>query len=164
MAAVERTRLSPAVMGRLRLASQGLTGPGFGSVPEAVRAMPALQAQDLQASLWAVGQRVPGSRLADVRDALDRGEVVRSWPMRGTLHLLAPEDLGWILQITSGRLLRSLGARHRQLDITSADIDAAADAALQRITGGAAVSRAELFEAFDHAGQSPAGQRGIHLL
>src|SRR6478609_12127687 len=126
MAAVERTRLSPAVMGRLRLASQGLTGPGFGSVPEAVRAMPALQAQDLQASLWAVGQRVAGSRVADVRASLDRGEIVRSWPMRGTLHLLAPEDLKWMLSITSDRLIRGLAGRHRELEITAADVDTAA--------------------------------------
>lgn len=163
---MERTgpRLTRPLLGRLRLVSQGLVGAGFASVPEAVRTMTAMQAQDLPAALWAVGVRVPGAALADVRGALDRGEVVRSWPMRGTLHLLAPEDLGWILQITSGRLLRSLGARHRQLEITSADIDAAADAALQRVAGGAAISRAELFEAFDQAGQSPAGQRGIHLL
>ena len=41
--------------------------------------------------------------------------------------------------------------------------DAAAAAALQLVSGGAA-SRAELFEAFERAGQSTAGQRGIHLL
>ncbi len=159
-----RTRLSRAVMARLRLASQGLVGPGFGSVPEAVRSMAAMQAQDLQASLWAVGQRVPGSRAADVRAALDRAEIVRSWPMRGTLHLLAPEDLKWILGITSGRLIKGLAGRHRELGISDADIDAAAEAGLLRLAGGAAASRAEMFEAFERAGQSTAGQRGIHLL
>lgn len=164
MAAAVRTRLSRAVMGRLRLASQGLTGPGFRSAPEAVRSMPALQAQDLRAALWAVGQRVPGSRVADVRAALDGGEIVRSWPMRGTLHLLAPEDLKWVLEITSGRLIKSLAGRHRDLGITAADVDAAAEAALLRVSGGAAASRAELFQAFEQAGQATAGQRGIHLL
>ncbi|MET3809434.1 winged helix DNA-binding domain-containing protein [Arthrobacter sp. UYEF3] len=164
MAAVRRTRLSRAVMGRLRLASHGLAGPGFGSAPGAVRSMTALQAQDLQASLWAVGQRVPGSRVSDVRSALDRGEIVRSWPMRGTLHLLAPEDLRWILDITSGRLIRALTGRHRDLGISAADVDAAAEAALLRVAGRAAASRAELFQAFEQAGQSTAGQRGIHLL
>ncbi|MDQ0755429.1 winged helix DNA-binding domain-containing protein [Arthrobacter sp. B3I4] len=164
MAAVVRARLNRQVMGRLRLASQGLIGPGFGSAPEAVRSMTAMQAQDLPASLWAVGQRVPGSRAADVRSALDRGGIVRSWPMRGTLHLLAPEDLKWILAITSGRVLKSLAGRHRQLDISAADVDTAAGAALQRLAGGAAASRAELFGVFERAGQSTAGQRGIHLL
>lgn len=164
MAAVVRTRLSRSVMGRLRLVSQGLAGPAFESVPGAVRGMTAMQAQDLQAALWAVGQRVPGSRAADVRASLDRGEIVRSWPMRGTLHLLAPEDLKWVLDITSARLIKGLAGRHRELGISAADVDAAADAALQRVAGGAAASRAELFQAFEQAGQSTAGQRGIHLL
>ena len=39
-----KTRVSTKVMGRLRLASQGLLGSGFDGVPEAVRAMAALQA------------------------------------------------------------------------------------------------------------------------
>lgn len=159
-----RPRLTRSVLGRLRLAAQGLIGPGFASVPAAVRTMTALQAQDLPASLWAVGLRVPGSRVADVRAGLDRGEIVRSWPMRGTLHLVAPEDLKWVLKITSGRLIRGLATRHRELGISTADIDAAADAAMQRVAGGSAVSRKELFEAFELAGQRTAGQRGIHLL
>jgi hypothetical protein len=151
-------------MGRLRLASQGLAGSGFRSVAAAVRWMTAMQAQDLQAALWAVGQRVPGSGVTDVRSALDRGEIVRSWPMRGTLHLLAPEDLKWMLAITSDRLIRSMAGRHRELQIDAADVGVAADTALQLVSGGAAASRAELFQAFERAGQSTAGQRGIHLL
>ena len=164
MTATVRARLSRGILGRLRLASQGLAGSGFRSVAAAVRWMTAMQAQDLQAALWAVGQRVPGSRVVDVRSALDRGEIVRSWPMRGTLHLLAPEDLKWMLAITSERLIRGMAGRHRELDISAPDIDAATDTALQLVAGGAAASRAELFQAFDQVGQSTAGPRGIHLL
>ncbi len=164
MTAKARIRLSRGIIGRLRLASQGLAGSGFRSVPAAVRWMTAMQAQDLQSVLWAVGQRVPGSRVGDVRRALDRGEIVRSWPMRGTLHLLAPEDLKWMLAITSDRLIRGMAGRHRELDISARDIDAAAGAALELVSGGAAASRAELFQAFERSGHSTAGQRGIHLL
>lgn len=164
MAATAHARLTRGILGRLRLASQGLAGSGFRSVPAAVRWMTAMQAQDLQSALWAVGQRVPGSRVGDVRSALDRGEIVRSWPMRGTLHLLAPEDLKWMLAITSDRLIRSMAGRHRELGITPADVDAAAGTARQLVSGGAAASRAELFQAFERVGQPTAGQRGIHLL
>ncbi len=68
--------------------------------------------------MWAVGVRVPGAGLNDVRAALDAGTVVRSWPMRGTLHLVPPEDLGWMLDLTAEQLTRSIAARHRELDIT----------------------------------------------
>ncbi len=123
-----------------------------------------MQAQDLPAALWAVGQRVPGSRLEDIRSALDRGEVVRSWAMRGTLHLVASEDLRWMLSITADRTIRAMAARHRQLGITDADVQAARQAALSLVSGGGAASRDELFRAFEAAGQPTAGQRGVHLL
>ncbi len=164
MAATAKKRVNRRLMGRLRLASQGLLGPGLGSVPEAVRWMAASQAQDLQAALWAVGLRVPGSGLTEVRAALDSGSVVRSWPMRGTLHLVAPEDLRWMLDITAERLTRSIAGRHRELDITWADIEKCRDVALERVAGGGPVSRTELFAVFESAGQPTNGQRGIHIL
>lgn len=168
-------RLSRSVMGRLRLASQGLTaaGPAPAAVPgsavpgsagDVVRWMTAMQGQDLQAALWAVGVRHPGCGLSDVRAALDDGSIVRSWPMRGTLHLVAPEDLGWMLDLTAERLTRSIAARHRELAISWADIEASRDVALARIAAGGPVSRADLFKEFDAAGQATAGQRGIHIL
>ncbi|WP_457950922.1 winged helix DNA-binding domain-containing protein [Pseudarthrobacter sp. alpha12b] len=151
------------MIGRLRLASQQLAG-GAASVPELVRWMTAMQAQDLQAALWAVGARVPGAGLSDVRAAIDAGAVVRSWPMRGTLHLVAPEDLRWMLDLTAERLTKSIAARHRQLDIAWSDVEKARDLALDRIRTDGPVSRSELFKAFDDGGQPTQGQRGIHLL
>jgi hypothetical protein len=126
--------------------------------------MTASQAQNLQESLWAVGLRVPGAGLTDVRAALDSGNVVRSWPMRGTLHLVAPEDLHWMLGLTAERLTRSIAGRHRELDITWADIEKCRDVALERVASAGSLSRAELFGVFEEAGQPTTGQRGIHIL
>jgi hypothetical protein len=164
MAATAGNRVSRKIMGRLRLASQGLLGPGLGSVPDAVRWMTATQAQDLQAALWAAGMRAPGAAVSDVRAAIDGGAVVRSWPMRGTLHLVAPEDLRWMLGLTAERLTRSIAGRHRELDITWADIEKCRDIALERVAGGGSLSRTELFAVFEAAGQQTTGQRGIHIL
>lgn len=164
MAGTSQHRVSRKLVGRLRLASQGLLGRGLGSVPEAVRWMTASQAQNLQEALWAIGCRVPGAGLAEVRAALHSGAAVRSWPMRGTLHLVAPEDLRWMLDLTAERLTRSIAGRHRELDITWADIEKCRDAALERVEGGRSLSRAELFDVFEAAGQPTTGQRGIHIL
>ena len=152
------------IVGRLRLASQRLVGEAAATAPDLVRWMTAMQAQDLQAALWAVGVRVPAAGLSDVRAAIDAGTVARSWPMRGTLHLVAPEDLGWMLELTAERLTRSIAGRHRQLEITWADIEKARDIALEHISAEGPVSRADLFRVFDAAGQPTQGQRGIHLL
>jgi hypothetical protein len=153
------------VMGRLRLASQGLLPGGTaGSAADVVRRMTAMQAQDLQAALWAVGVRLPGAGISNVRAALDSGAVVRSWPMRGTLHLVAPEDLRWMLDLTAERLTKGIAARHRELGITWADVEKSRDVALARIAAGGPVSRTDLFKEFEAAGQPTTGQRGIHIL
>ncbi|MET3719113.1 hypothetical protein ABIB27_000953 [Arthrobacter sp. UYEF21] len=90
--------------------------------------------------------------------------MVRSWPMRGTLHLVAPEDLRWMLGLTAERLRRVVAGRHRELDITWADIEKCRDVALERVAGGGSISRGELFAVFKAAGQPTTGQRGIHIL
>jgi hypothetical protein len=172
MAAKVGIRLDRRTLGRLRLVSQRLLPlPAVprqphnpDSIAGTVRWMTAMQAQDLQAALWAVGARVPGAGVADVRSALDSGAVVRSWPMRGTLHLVAPEDLHWMLDLTAERLTKGIAGRHRELGITWADIEKCRDLALEYIAAGGPASRAALFEVFDSAGQSTQGQRVIHIL
>ncbi|MFD5276516.1 winged helix DNA-binding domain-containing protein [Pseudarthrobacter sp. NPDC058362] len=167
MAALAGKRLNGRIMGRLRLASQLLLPSLTDERPEAadiVRWMTAMQAQDFQAALWAVGVRLQGGGLSMVRAALDSGAIVRSWPMRGTLHLVAPEDLRWMLELTADRLTKGMAARHRELGITWADVEKCRDLALDHISSAGPVSRSELFALFDAAGQATQGQRGIHIL
>lgn len=167
-------RVTGRTLGRLRLVSQRLVPlPVTAAAQQAdpqdpiaatVRWMTAMQAQDLQAALWAVGARAPGTGLSNARAALDSGAVVRSWPMRGTLHLVAPEDLRWMLDLTAERLTKGTASRHRELGITWADIEKCRDIALALVSGGGAAGRRELFQVFDAAGQPTQGQRGIHIL
>ncbi len=158
-------RITPAALARLRLSSQRLVGSSFASPVDAVRWMTAMQGQDLPGALWSVGLRAPGTRRSDVLAALDSAEIVRSWPMRGTLHLTAAEDLGWILALTSGRMVSGMAGRHRQLGITTADIESARDVAVALLAAeGAMTSRDELLTAFRAACQPTENQRGIHLL
>jgi DNA-binding MarR family transcriptional regulator len=55
---------------------------------EVVRWLGAVQAQDYSSALWAIGLRLKDAREEDVVDALAKREIVRTWPMRGTLHLV----------------------------------------------------------------------------
>jgi hypothetical protein len=67
---------------------------------------------------------------------MDAGAVVRSWPMRGTLHLVAAEDLGWLLELLGPRVLAGAALRQQRLGLTEQDTErarAAAVAALGRV-------------------------------
>ena len=160
--------ITRATLAHLRLAAQGIrptsTRPAPGPV-DVVRSLTALQGQDFPGALWSIGLRAPGSTRADVEAAFNSGELVRSWPLRGTLHVSAAEDLGWILALTGDRMAKSMTTRHRQLDITTPDVGRAGELALGRLEqNGGRASRDDLFAVFERAGQKTAAQRGIHLL
>jgi Winged helix DNA-binding domain len=64
-----------------------------------VREVVAVQAQDRAAALLAVRARTDGASAEALERALAAGAIVRAWAMRGTLHLLAAEDLPLALSI-----------------------------------------------------------------
>jgi hypothetical protein len=149
---------------RLRLAAQRIEGSEFTTPAEVVRWMLAMQAQDLPGGKWSVGLRAPGTTLRAVDVALARGEIVRSWPMRGTLHLVPAEDIGWMVGLTAERTLRSLARRYDELGLEPRTFKQAQEVAVAVLEGGRASSRAALFEEFESAGIATTGQRGPHLL
>lgn len=149
---------------RLRLRAQRLVGPPAGSPVDAVRWMLGLQAQDYPGVRWSVALRTAGATEADIPAALDAGQIVRSWPLRGTLHLVAADDLGWLLALTAERATASATQRRAALGISEAEIERARELAVDALPGRAALPRAALLAAIEAGGVSTAGQRGYHLL
>ena len=155
---------TPPELGMLRLAALGLVGPGAPSAAAAVRRLGALQAQDYPGALTSVALRTVGRLRKDVEAALDAGEVVRSWPMRGTLHLVAAEDLHWFLDTAGVRTLSTVGRRWAQLELDEAQAERAREIVLAAFAARDRASRAELLAAIAAGGVAVTGQRGYHLL
>ncbi|TDQ04464.1 winged helix DNA-binding protein [Labedaea rhizosphaerae] len=79
-----------------------------------MRRVVGVQAQDTRAARLAVRARTEGLIASDVDDAVRRGEVVRTWAMRGTLHMLAAADVRWIVGLLGPRFAAAnRGRRHR---------------------------------------------------
>ncbi len=92
--------LSDVQVRLLRMRAQRLTPQSADatSVAQAVKELCGIQAQDALAATLAVRARSTGLFAADVERArVQERTVVRTWGQRGTLHLLATEDLGWLL-------------------------------------------------------------------
>lgn len=147
----------------MRVAAQGIAAPAV-SPAAAVERMLAVQGQDLGQVLWAIGARAPGATRDDVRAAFDRGELVRSWPMRGTLHAMRPDDLRLLLSLTADRTIRSIARRATELGIDDALLGLARDTTIAALSGGRSLVRDDLFAAYRAAGIDPTGGRGYHLL
>jgi hypothetical protein len=144
--------------------STGNSSTGVTRVADTVRHLLAIQAQDFAQAVWAIGLRTPGAVRSDVMAALASGDVVRSAPIRGTLHFLAAPDLRWILRLTAQRTLAGARTRFAELDLDEATFERAAEVAAAELAGGVALSREEFLAVLRSAGISTEGQRGYHLI
>ncbi|MFV2018318.1 winged helix DNA-binding domain-containing protein [Micromonospora sp. LOL_023] len=150
-------------IGRLRLAAQRLVGAD-GTATGAVRHLTAMQAQDFPGVVVSIALRTRGRSRTDVAAAFDAGDVVVSWPLRGTLHAVAAEDLGWLLALGTPRVLAGAAARRAALGLDDAMFDRAHEVAVAALQGGRRLRRDALLAAWDAAGVATDGQRGYHLL
>ena len=148
----------------LRLVAQRIAGPGFDSASDAVRWMTAVQAQDHSGAITSVALRTSSRNRQAAEDALDAGEVVKSWAMRGTLHLVVADDLPWMLDLLAPRVVAGASTRRARLDLHTADLEHARELAVEALVGGGRLMREELLAVWDRAGLTTAGQRGYHML
>jgi hypothetical protein len=148
----------------LRLVAQRLAGPREATPADAVRRLAALQAQDYPGAVTSIALRTADRRRKDVEAAFDDAEIVRSWPMRGTLHVLAADDLHWMLELLSTRAMAGLAGRRQRLELTEADVERARELVVAALEGGLRMRRADLLTVMDTGGVATTGQRGYHLL
>jgi hypothetical protein len=156
-----RRRITALRLTALGIASSAPARAGR-SPADAVRHLVALQAQDYAGALWSIGLRTGATETAVVA-AHEGAGFVRSWPIRSTLHFVAPDDLGWMLDLTAARAMASAAGRHRQLELDGADF-ARAELVVRERLAETTATRKELLAAIEADGLSTAGQRGAHLL
>ena len=147
-----------------RLVNQGIASPLPGPPAQAVARLAAMQAQDAAAVRWAIGLRCQNATLATVEQALNSGTIIRTWLLRGTLHVAAAEDVRWLLALLAPRILAGGVGRRRQLGLDDATLTRSLSVIGDALHDGMAMTRAELLHALDEAGIATAGQRGYHLL
>ena len=147
-----------------RLRSHRLSAPAP-SVAAAAEHMLATQGQEFWGGRWALAARTRGHpSVRDVDAAFDRGEIVRSWTMRGTIHVIPARDLGWVLGVTGERQHRSAAATHRAEALDADELAKAERVTLRALSGGNRLARKELFAVLEQGGVSTARQRGYHVL
>lgn len=147
-----------------RMVAQRLVVP-LASPVDVVAHLGCVQGQDLPGALASIALRTSSRSLDEVVAAFDDGHLVRTWTMRGTLHVVGAADLRWILGLTGARMFRAGARRREQLGIDDGLLEAAHDVVVRRLAGGGRATRTELLAALDDAGLlAGVAQRGYHLL
>jgi hypothetical protein len=152
---------------RLRLDNQRLSRSSFTNPVEVVSWFGAIQSQDLPGSLYAIGLRMRHAAAALVERSLAAGSIVRSWPMRRTIHCMAAEDARWMIRTLAPRGIARMKPYHRQIRITDDDLHRTGKV-LESALARTRLTRPELYQRMNDAGVSTATpgvpMRGLHLL
>ena len=156
--------MTPSNIAHLRLYQQHIAASSFKKPAEAVAWLGAVQAQDYLGALWAVGLRLQHAAEAGIEQALAEGSLIRTWPMRGTLHFVAAADVRWMLELLTPRMIAGAAGRHRHLGLDEAAFARSRDAFTRALQGGRQLPRREMMQVLESAHISTAGQRGIHIL
>ncbi len=128
--------------------------------------MVGLQAQYPRAALLGVRVRSAGLTAADVIRAREsERSIVRTWCMRGTLHLIPAEDVGWLTDLLGPGLIRGRKRRYRELGIEGSTGKKAVRV-IEKALGDGPLTRAELGEALTRSGLGidVTGQALPHLI
>lgn len=128
----------------LRLLAQGVATRPFASVADAARHLTCVQSQQLPAALRALALR-SATAAAPPAEALATGQLVRGYPMRGTLFLTAAADLAWMTELTRDRQLAGLTASLKRRSLTVEQIASLADRAHTVLAAGP-LSRADFVD------------------
>jgi len=154
----------------LRTRAQRFTGArGGGSAPdvaEVVAAVVGVQAQAVAPARLGVRVRSTGLTVAAVVQAcaVERS-VVRTWTLRGTLHLVGADDIGWLVGLLGPASAARDARRRTELGLDDGLVERALHA-LPDVLAGGALTRAELVRALAASGVAvPAdGQAPAHLV
>ena len=148
----------------LRLAAQQIAAPSCTTPASVVAHLTAMQAQDYRGALWAIGLRLSNATSADVARAIADRQIVRTWPMRGTLHFVAANDVRWMLRLLAPRVIKGGAGRRRQIGLDDAAFALSRKALAKALRDGNTLTRDEMHQTLERAKISTEGQRGYHIL
>jgi hypothetical protein len=115
-------------------------------VADVVRRLCGVQAQVASTAELCVRVRRKTSKAGDVARALSQGRIIKTWAMRGTLHLLTPEDAGVFLSLMAAGRHWERPSWQRYFGLTPAQVEALR-AAVRKALDGKVLTREELIAA-----------------
>ena len=116
------------------------------SVRDVVRQLCGVQAQVASSAELGVRVRRSTSRAGEVATALSKGDLIKTWAMRGTLHLLTPEDGAAFLSLMASGRSWERPSWQRYFGVDPGGIERLRTAA-REVLDGAVLTREELVAA-----------------
>ncbi len=123
-----------------------------------------MQAQDYLGALWSIGLRLPDSTEAAIEKAVEERSIVRTWPMRGTLHFVAAVEVRWMLELLTPRSIAGQAARARELELDAIVFSKCEKLFINALKGDRQLTREAMMNLLEAHHISTIKQRGYHIL
>lgn len=149
---------------RRRLYNHCITSKTCIDAHAVVKRMGAIQAQDYNQALWAIGVRTASATINTVEQAIAEAKIVRTWSQRGTIHFVPAEDTQWMLDLCASRIVAGHGRRMQQLELNTDIIKHCEALIVNALSEKKILTRSEIFTLFEDARIKTTGQRGYHIL
>lgn len=166
MAGLDRTELLALRLASQRLPTEG-DPTGFKRADRAVTWAGAVQAQEYAHARWAIGVRSSAqAHLTDaaVEAAIAKRTVVRTWALRGTLHLVAATDVRWLVALAAPALLTRTAAAYRREGLDDKALGKILPAIRKLLQGGQQLTRIDLLAGLERMKLDTQGHRGGLIL
>lgn len=147
----------------LRLQSHWLIWKWFSTPADVVKHFGCMQAQDIPQATWVLWSRIAWSTKQTIKKALADGSVVRTRPMRGTLHYMNPEHVHWMLDLCASKTLSGFVKRREFLWISDKYAEKALVVIEKSLKWGHSLTRTELGEVLQKWGIPMQTQWTYHL-
>lgn len=151
-------------IGLYRLRHQHIVRQTFKRPDEVVAWLGAMQGQDYPGTKWSIGLRLPASTDAEIEQAITDKTILRTWVMRGTLHLVASADIRWMIELFAARIIAGSARRYKELELDGQTLSQSNTVLTNALKVNPQLSRGELFTALEQNGISTHGQRGVYML
>jgi len=148
----------------LRLLNQQIAHHRFSRPGEIVAWLGAIQAQDFSGAKWSIGLRLNGVTENEVERAIAAKTIIRTWPMRGTLHFVAAADVHWMRALLTPRIIAGSTRRQNELELTASVYARSEKIFIKALRGGKQLTRETLSALLEKNGISATGQRCYHIL
>ena len=149
---------------RLRLHNQYISTAGFDHPAEVVSWLGAVQAQDYVGALWALGLRTAAATEKAVEKAVADGSIVRTWPMRRTLHFVAAADVRWMLALLAPRAVAASAKRALLFGLDDKLFARSRKLFVRALEGGKQLRREAMYKVLEADGIATGDYRGLHIL
>jgi hypothetical protein len=147
-----------------RLYNQQISHTKSTTPDEVVAWLGAIQAQDYPGAKWSIALRLPNGTDGEIEQAIADKTIIRTWPMRGTLHFVAAADIRWMLALLTPRIIASSTLRHQRLELDEAIFARCKDLFTKALQGDKQLTRDQMYRVLEQNNISPTGQRGYHIL